>query len=98
MPSRARSPTFFPWIKVGVLDRDGIDGQQTSGITAYHVIPGKSDDTLDVVALVEMDGQPRGHPTHDRAHHRTPARARSRSPIGEKTGAVEDDKVPSFQR
>jgi hypothetical protein len=48
------------WIEVGLHDRDAIDSQETSDVTAHHVIPGESDDTLDVVALVEMDGQARG--------------------------------------
>ena len=39
-------------IDVWLLGCDVVDGQETSGITAHHVISGKSHDTLDIVALV----------------------------------------------
>src|SRR5450756_817147 len=89
---------FVTRIEVGLLGGDAVDGQETSGITAHHVISGKSHDTLDIVALVEMDGQPRGYRTHYPAHRGTLARAKSPSRIGEGVSAVEDDKVPPLQR
>src|SRR5664279_3994504 len=89
---------FVTWVEVRLIDWDAVDSQQTCEITARHVIPGKSDDTLDVVALVEMDRQPRGHRSHDPAERRALARTRDRRRSGKNVGAVEDDKVPSSLR
>jgi hypothetical protein len=60
---------FVTRIEVRLLHRDIVDGQETTGITAHHVIPRESDDTLDVIALVQIDGDPRGHQTQEPAHH-----------------------------
>jgi len=75
-----------------------VDSPETSRITARHVIPEKSDDTLGVVALVEMDRQRQGHRAHDPFYRRALARTSARSTTGKSAGAVEDDKVPSSQR
>src|ERR1035437_5336159 len=89
---------FVTWVKGRLINCHVVDMQNTSGTTARHVTPGKSDDTLDVVALVEMDRQPRGYRTDDSAHRRALVRTRSRRRFGKNAGAVEDDKVPSLQR
>jgi hypothetical protein len=86
------------WVEIRLIDCDVINGQETSEITARHVIPGKSDDTLDVVALVDMDRQPRGHRSHGPAERRALVRTRDRRRSCKNAGAVEDDKVPSSQR
>jgi hypothetical protein len=84
------------WVEVGLLDFHAVDVQETSGVTAHHVIPGKSDDTPDVVALVGIGPQPRGYRTDDPDHRRPQGRTRSQRTTGKNVGAVEDDTVPSW--
>jgi hypothetical protein len=81
-------------IDVGLLGCDVVDRQETIGITAHHVISGKSDDTPDVVALVDMDGHQLGHRTQDPAHRGTVVGTSFRTMIGQGMSAIEDDKVP----
>src|SRR5450631_1371773 len=85
-------------IEVGLLDRDVVDGQETIALTAHHVISGEPDDTLDVVALVDIDGHYRGHRAQYPAHLGTLLGTSSGSTFGEGMRAIEDDKVPSLQR
>src|SRR5665648_1246548 len=80
-------------IQIGLLHCDVVDGQETIGLTAHHVISGESHDALDVVAPVEVNGQHGGHRTPYPSRRRTLVGASSRSMIGEAPSAIEDDKV-----
>jgi hypothetical protein len=42
--------------KVGLDDSGVVHGDEPGGVTADHVIPRDTDDTLDVVALVQVNG------------------------------------------